>query len=135
MPPICRYSSEPRPSPAPIPSSFPVMARTVETMSNRSRRVQAAALVIAASIASMLVVDRSASAERSPPIVAREDGSAADPLAAFIAEASQRFGMPASWMRAVMRIESVGDVHALSPKGAMGLMQIMPETWAILRAR
>jgi hypothetical protein len=26
-------------------------------------------------------------------------------------------------------------VHAPSPKGAMGLMQIMPESWAILRAR
>ena len=34
-----------------------------------------------------------------------------------------------------MHVESVGDVRALSPKGAMGLMQIMPETWAILRAR
>ena len=34
-----------------------------------------------------------------------------------------------------MHVESVGDVRAVSPKGAMGLMQIMPETWAALRAR
>ena len=61
--------------------------------------------------------------------------SAADPFAAFVAEASQRFGIPASWIRAVMQVESVGDVRALSPKGAMGLMQIMPETWAALRSR
>jgi soluble lytic murein transglycosylase-like protein len=134
MPPICRYSSEPRPSPAPIPSSFPVMARTFETMSNRSRRVQAAALVIAAVIASMLV-DGSACAEPAQPMSARESGSAGDSFALLIVEASQRFGVPASWIRAVMRVESVGDVRALSPKGAMGLMQIMPETWAILRAR
>ena len=34
-----------------------------------------------------------------------------------------------------MAIESGGDVLALSSQGAMGLMQIMPETWAGLRAR
>jgi len=43
--------------------------------------------------------------------------------------------MPASWIRAVIRVESGGDVRRVSPKGAMGLMQIMPETWADLRAR
>jgi hypothetical protein len=61
--------------------------------------------------------------------------SAYAPLAAFVAEASQRFGIPAAWIRAVMRAESFGDVRAVSPKGAIGLMQIMPETWAILRHR
>ncbi len=34
-----------------------------------------------------------------------------------------------------MRIESGGDPRAFSPKGAMGLMQIMPKTYAGLRAR
>jgi soluble lytic murein transglycosylase-like protein len=58
-----------------------------------------------------------------------------DPFAAFVSEASQLFGIPASWIRAVMRLESAGDVRSVSPKGAMGLMQIMPETWAGLRAR
>jgi soluble lytic murein transglycosylase-like protein len=57
------------------------------------------------------------------------------PWSADITEASQRFGVPASWIRAVMQIESGGDARALSPKGAMGLMQIMPETWAELRGR
>ncbi len=59
----------------------------------------------------------------------------ADPHAAHIAEAAQRFGFPAAWIRAVMRIESANEVHAVSPKGALGLMQIMPETWAELRVR
>ena len=58
-----------------------------------------------------------------------------DAFAGFITEASQRFGIPASWIRAVMQVESAGHVRALSPKGALGLMQIMPETWAYLRAR
>jgi hypothetical protein len=59
----------------------------------------------------------------------------ADRIADFMAEASQRFAIPSSWIRAVMRAESLGDVRALSSKGAMGLMQIMPETWAELRLR
>ena len=59
----------------------------------------------------------------------------ADPFTAFVGEASQRFGIPVSWIRAVMHAESGEDIHALSPKGAMGLMQLMPATWASLRAR
>ncbi len=59
----------------------------------------------------------------------------ADPIAAHVAEASQRSGVPAAWIRAVMRVESAGDVRAISRAGAMGLMQIMPDTWAALRRR
>ena len=57
-----------------------------------------------------------------------------DPYAAHIAEASQRFGLPAAWIRAVMRVESAGNPRAVSSAGAMGLMQVMPRTWADLRA-
>jgi membrane-bound lytic murein transglycosylase B len=60
---------------------------------------------------------------------------APDPIAATVTEAAQRSGIPASWIRAVMQAESGGDARAVSPKGAMGLMQIMPETWAELRLR
>ncbi len=55
--------------------------------------------------------------------------------ASLIAEASQRFRVPAHWIRAVMQAESTGDTGAVSPKGAMGLMQVMPETYAELRFR
>ncbi|NTF89560.1 lytic transglycosylase domain-containing protein [Agrobacterium rhizogenes] len=58
-----------------------------------------------------------------------------NPYAAHIAEASLRFGVPAHWIRAVMRIESTDNPRAISPAGAIGLMQIMPDTWAELRAR
>ncbi len=53
--------------------------------------------------------------------------------AAFIDEAAQRFELPASWIRAVLQAESGGDPRAVSPAGAMGLMQIMPATWDELR--
>jgi hypothetical protein len=55
--------------------------------------------------------------------------------AVYIAEASQRFRIPSAWIRAVMRAESAAMQRAVSPKGAMGLMQIMPNTWNELRVR
>ncbi|MFT4160847.1 lytic transglycosylase domain-containing protein [Shinella sp.] len=58
-----------------------------------------------------------------------------DPWAGHIAEAARRFAIPERWIRAVMQAESDHDPHAISPKGAMGLMQIMPGTWQELRAR
>jgi membrane-bound lytic murein transglycosylase B len=69
---------------------------------------------------------------QATPITMR---SASDPYADIIAEAAQRFAIPAAWIRAIMRIESRGDRRVVSIKGAMGLMQLMPETWAALRAR
>lgn len=39
---------------------------------------------------------------------------------AFIAEAAQRFALPAVWLQAIMRAESGGKPRAISPKGAMG---------------
>ena len=64
-----------------------------------------------------------------------ERPSRSDPYGAFITEAAQRFGVPEAWIRAVMRVESAGDVRAISSAGAMGLMQIMPATWSELRVR
>ncbi|WP_242218787.1 lytic transglycosylase domain-containing protein [Shinella zoogloeoides] len=61
--------------------------------------------------------------------------AAADPHAAHVAEASRRFAIPQAWIVAVKRAESAGDMRAVSPAGAMGLMQIMPATWAELRGR
>lgn len=67
----------------------------------------------------------------------------ADPLARWqphIAEASTRFGVPAEWIERVIRAESGGRTTShgqpiTSPAGAMGLMQLMPETWKSMRAR
>ncbi len=59
----------------------------------------------------------------------------ADPYAAHIAEASRRFDIPERWVRVVLRAESAGDARAISSAGAIGLMQVMPDTWAELRVR
>ncbi|MGY8632102.1 lytic transglycosylase domain-containing protein [Bradyrhizobium sp. 14AA] len=58
-----------------------------------------------------------------------------NPFAGLVDQASNRFSIPVNWIVSVISIESAGDVHARSPKGAMGLMQIMPATWAELRER
>ena len=58
-----------------------------------------------------------------------------DPYGDHIAEAAQRFELPAAWIRAILAAESNGDPRAVSPRGAMGLMQVMPETWGDLRVR
>lgn len=83
-------------------------------------------VVLANGIASGGAVAQSASIEH-PAIV--------DTYAADIAEAARRFAIPEQWIRAVMAVESVNDPAALSPKGAIGLMQVMPATWDELRAR
>jgi soluble lytic murein transglycosylase-like protein len=57
------------------------------------------------------------------------------PFAAFVTEASKRFGVPEHWIRVVMHAESRAKQRARSERGAMGLMQIMPKTWTELRAR
>ena len=50
-------------------------------------------------------------------------------------EASRRFHVPIPWLRAVMRAESDGAAKSVSEKGAVGLMQVMPKTYAELRAK
>jgi Transglycosylase SLT domain len=134
MPQSCfRRSATPQP-PRLLSFSFPVPspdARTVATPRGR-RRSRSFLWVCVASV--LVVVVGVAYAE---PVATEQHSVAttADPIASVVAEASQRFGIPASWIRAVVQVESFGDVHALSPKGAMSLMQIMPEAWAALRSR
>jgi soluble lytic murein transglycosylase-like protein len=58
----------------------------------------------------------------------------------YVSEASLRFGIPEDWIRRVMHAESRGQTMRQgkpirSRVGAMGLMQIMPKTWAGLTVR
>lgn len=56
----------------------------------------------------------------------------------YIGKASARFGVPSTWIERVMLRESGGRTVLAgrpirSPKGAIGLMQLMPATWASMR--
>jgi soluble lytic murein transglycosylase-like protein len=112
------------------------MRRVARTL---ARRIAAGPLIVVR-YAAILFLSGLALGAAQPPlaqaqVAAIERAGTRGQIAAHITEASQRFGIPADWIRAVMRAESAGDVRAISSKGAMGLMQIMPGTWAELRLR
>ncbi len=58
-----------------------------------------------------------------------------DPWGPYIDEAAARFSIPGQWIRAVMAQESGGEEQAVSSAGAIGLMQVMPDTYAELQAQ
>jgi cell division septation protein DedD len=67
-------------------------------------------------------------------------GPPGDPWGPYITEASGRYDVPTTWIRAVMHVESGGSEYqngqlVTSGAGAMGLMQVMPDTYEELRSR
>ncbi len=67
-------------------------------------------------------------------------GPPSDPWGPYIREAGKRFDVPEVWIRSVMSVESGGNEYQngqliTSSAGAMGLMQVMPETYDELNAR
>ncbi|MGB3834487.1 MAG: lytic transglycosylase domain-containing protein [Mesorhizobium sp.] len=79
------------------------------------------------SLAPMASVEAQSAPAGQPPV--------SGPYARHISDAARRFRIPAHWISAVLDAESTGDPRAVSKAGAMGLMQVMPDTWAELRAR
>ncbi len=53
-------------------------------------------------------------------------------LAVLVKKYAQKHGVDEKLVQAVLRRESGGDPGAVSPKGAQGLMQLMPETAALM---
>ena len=58
-----------------------------------------------------------------------------DRYAAEIRHAAARYGVPETIVAAVIRVESGFNARAISPKGARGLMQLMPDTASSLGVR
>jgi soluble lytic murein transglycosylase-like protein len=57
------------------------------------------------------------------------------PYVREIKDAAERYGVPIKLVSAVIRAESGFNARAVSPKGARGLMQLMPTTAATLGVR
>jgi len=69
----------------------------------------------------------SPAAETLPPVSVVNPSELAD-------AAADKYGLPRALVRSVMAAESGFQTDAVSPKGAIGLMQLMPETAEILGA-
>ena len=120
------------------PTTLPERTRArVEATSQASMPTPSISLpcpmMASTAVASMLPVPQPAS--RLPLV-----RPSVDRWSALIDEAAHRFGIPAKWVRGVMQQESAGRTHQngypiVSSAGAMGLMQVMPATFAELRAR
>lgn len=138
-------------SPAHGPSATAV-ARNHASTRLRGRRKQALAPTVARTIAgyrfrrfgfflsgalltTVLLSNARAGDEPTLPASRSSRATSVESFAPFITEASRRFAIPAQWIRGVMQLESSGNGRAISPKGALGLMQIMPGTWVELSVR
>jgi soluble lytic murein transglycosylase-like protein len=55
-------------------------------------------------------------------------------VAELVNEAARKYGLPPAFVRAVVAVESGNQANAVSPKGAIGLMQLMPATARALGA-
>jgi hypothetical protein len=114
--------------------SFPALrgsfVRCSPALARRRRRPW-----LCAGITIALLISAAAAAGGQPVAAPPPSAPATDRFAAFVTEAARRFGIPEAWIRAVMRLESGGQVRATSPKGAIGLMQLMPGTWSDLSLR
>ncbi len=70
----------------------------------------------------------------APPVVAEPKDRAAVSPKELVTRAALRNGLPPEFVHSVAAVESGYRTDAVSPKGAIGLMQLMPETARLLNA-
>jgi len=127
---VARLGGQGRPLGRRVSASPLTVARTMAAL----RPLWSLLCIVTVLAASMLSCS-AARAGQASPATHQASGKSFHPFAAFVTEASRRFAVPEHWIRAVMRVESGERSRARSRKGATGLMQIMPKTWAELSAR
>jgi soluble lytic murein transglycosylase-like protein len=107
---------------------------SVDTPSKRVTTVvradtQSGRLVRGAVIASRSVPEKViAPAPASPPAVSKAEPESGATVNALVSSIARRHNVEPSLVDSVIRVESNYNPNAVSPKGAMGLMQLIPST-------
>ncbi|MFZ0207456.1 MAG: hypothetical protein WAL59_15385, partial [Roseiarcus sp.] len=96
-------------------NAFGTRARAVACLRSLGKIVCLAAMLAASTLPPHSIAHAESTLRVARPATIHE----IDRFAAFIAEASRRFDVPTPWIRAVMHVESVGDVRARSPKAPL----------------
>lgn len=116
-----------------------VFFNTGRTLSVKSHRVDGDSLVLVLRAGGEIVCERSIVSRVAPdevPYPEPEGGvppvpvlsASAPPYGEIIDRVSAEHDVPVRLVRAVIQVESAYNERARSPKGAMGLMQLMPAT-------
>jgi soluble lytic murein transglycosylase-like protein len=129
---------------AAIPGALPVpTARSAGALRDAARRFLSSSAAVVASAgaggeasteargAASTGASGAATSASSPPVArgpARGGRLTATRLDDLVSRTAREFSLPESLLHAVVQIESNGNPRAVSPKGALGLMQLMPGT-------
>ena len=110
--------------------------KEIRALSRRRRRRSAFCTAMLASMTALVAISLSqAHAAEIGECGLSSPQASPEEVAHATDEASRRFHIPPQWIRSVMCAESYGDACAVSVKGAIGLMQIMPATYEELRLK
>jgi soluble lytic murein transglycosylase-like protein len=113
-------------------TGFRVPAQTIEKQENvYLLTTSGGAITLAASDVVAIERDDFVEPPKPRPAVA---APAAKSIAQLIDEAAGRNGLPAAFVRSVAKAESGMNAGAVSPAGAIGVMQLMPATATSLHA-
>jgi len=120
-----------------LQNGFRIHAERHETEGGVVRLFTRATGIIQLPVASVLGFEAEEAASALPlPVPAKQDASKPGPAAPrqLVDQAAERHGLPPAFLHSVAAVESAYRPDAVSPKGALGIMQLMPATAARLEA-
>ena len=119
-----------------LKSGFRIIAETIEK-TDTCYRLQTGGGLIEVPLAEVIEIERDDYVAPAPVLATAAMVALPRPpqsVPQMITEAAMRAGIPPEFVHSVAKAESNYETKALSPKGAIGVMQLMPATAAALNA-